>query len=126
MKYRYKPLSLPIFDITCRKAYKLCEEDEELRFDIDDILEIMHYFFKKYKEIRGESHPPQSIENLMHIIRELCAPVGDVYLDSEEYKELIDYYFEQNFNNCDYRINHFLSGDIRLILGFYAGYISYY
>ena len=31
----------------------------------------------------------------------------------EDYRVLIDKYFETTFNNCDYRINHFFSRDIR-------------
>jgi len=46
----------------------------------------------------------------------LTAYTGGInVIDPLEYPDIIDEYFESDFKNCNYRINHFFSGKIRLI-----------
>ena len=101
-----------LFDETCEKAYMRVSNPE---YSLDETLAILHYFFDVYEEHRGEPHPPLTVANLIRIIERLPGEIG---FDADEYPWLIDTYFENRYRDCDYRINHFLSGRIREILSY--------
>lgn len=41
---------------------------------------------------------------------------GQIYdIEPEDYPDMIDAYFRQRFENCNYSIAHFMSGNIRVL-----------
>lgn len=101
---------LPLFDEVCTKAYMKVKYP---RFSLDEVLDILHYFFEAYERHRGEPHPPLTVGNTIRIIEKLS---DDSFIFIDNYTEYIDAYFDTRYRDCDYRINHFLSGRITEIL----------
>ncbi len=95
------------------EAYGEVESD----FALEKCLEIFKYFFTCYQRCTGKAHPPLKKEQIINIIEKMPYITSELHgwfdTEPENYKVLIDKYFETPFNNCDYRINHFFSGDIR-------------
>lgn len=93
---------------------KLCEQEhpEGSPFTLEECLEVFHYFFRKYEDFTGKPHPPLKGEQIHRIMVKM--PYLDDYpIEPESYKAMIDKYFRTPFPDCDYRINHFFSGQIR-------------
>jgi len=90
-------------------------------YSLQEVLDVFTYFFKKYEAETGLPHPPLKRAQMQHIIRLMpyidkehtSGFSGDI--DAESYPALIDAYFHTRFKNCNYRINHFFSGQIRKI-----------
>lgn len=88
-------------------------------YSFDDAMSVFRYFFEKYEEMTGETHPPIRASQIVRICRDM--PYIDHQgngsicpdIDPCDYPVLIDKYFQTPFDNCDYRINHFFSGRIR-------------
>lgn len=63
------------------------------------------------------THPLLKKEQIINIIEKMPYTTSETKemfdTSPEDYRVLIDKYFETTFNNCDYRINHFFSRDIR-------------
>ena len=102
-------LNKPInYQILKGQVQKICDEyhsgSQEYCFDI------LSYYLKKYETNTGQNHPCIKSDNLKRIIDVLCEGT-ELFepTDSEQWKTLIDNYFDTPFENCDYRINHFLS-----------------
>ena len=87
-------------------------------YTLKEVLEIFQYFFTKHYEYIG-NHPPVSKAQIIRFLDAmpyLTAYTGGInVIDPLEYPDIIDEYFESDFKNCNYRINHFFSGKIRLI-----------
>lgn len=88
-----------------------------------ELTNIILYFFDQYEKRFTKKHPNIAFISYVNIIKEYLHPFGDnmEYIDDlETYQELIDKYFEENYNahgNYDKEINlslsHFMSGEIR-------------
>ena len=81
---------------------------------------VFRYFFDRYEQERGEKHPPIKWAQTLKIMEAMpyidrTEYVHGDYRDIEpdEYPAIIDKYFDTPFKRCDYRINHFFSGDVR-------------
>ena len=82
------------------------------------------YYFEQYEAYTGAPHPPIRAVQIERIIREM--PYIDetdkanstMDIDPDCYEDMIDKHFRTRYRNCDYNINHFFSGRIR-VLRFY-------
>lgn len=106
-----------IFAVICTQVYKRVTTP----YTLQEVLMVFEYFFNAYMNATGEAHPPIKKEQIARIIEAMPfydkAPNTPGYSDiaPEDYPILIDKYFETPFQDCDYRINHFFSGDIRTL-----------
>lgn len=88
-------------------------------YTLEEALEVFRYFFQQYEECIGEVHPPIRVSQIVRICQDMpyifLQDRGESYIDvtPEDYTALIDNYFQTEFYNCDYRINHFFSGRVR-------------
>lgn len=76
-----------------------------------EICFIFQYFFHRYEIERGEIHPNITAAQIRRAVERL----EELPIPTLEYPFVIDKYFSTMYQNCDYRINHFLSGRIREI-----------
>ena len=88
-------------------------------YTADQVVDILQYYYRFYEMHRGEQHPRLNYSQLRNIILKL--PVVDskyydnkIYIEPEDYPAIIRQYFSTEYQ-CDYRINHFMSGCIREI-----------
>lgn len=112
----------PIFEKMARQQYAAIFDEWEstgrpFPYSVDDVLAVFAYFFDAYAAEIHHPHPPLKKEQIHRIIEQM--PFADVHhsnvadLDADAYPVMIDQYFRMPFRNCDYRINHFFSGQIR-------------
>ena len=104
------------------KAYNRME-DTVNRYSLEEYIAIFEHYFSRYAEKRGEDHPPIGCENIRRIMERMPytgAPdesIGgrDMFdYTAEMYPAMIDQYFRTRFfPGCDYRIFHFMSGNVR-------------
>lgn len=115
-------MNLRIFRMTAKKAYDSME-DTVNRYSLEEYIAIIEHFFSRYAEKRGEDHPPIGCENIRRIMERMPytgAPdesIGgrDMFdYTADMYPAVIDQYFRTRFfPGCDYRIFHFMSGNVR-------------
>ncbi len=103
--------NIKLFNVLATKAfYRVTgEEKSPLDFTVEDVLFIFGYYFQIYEYVFREVHPHIRVEQIERIIKAM----PHFALDS--YEVLIDRHFNTQYRNCDYNINHFFSGDIRLM-----------
>ena len=83
--------------------------------DIDDFKEIFKTFYSIGNFIRGIKPTRLKNQQVMDIIESLYYVSDRFEPCLEDYKLIIEDYFKQDFEDCDYGINHFISGDIILM-----------
>lgn len=111
------PLDIEIFTRLATQAYK----EVGSVYSLQEAVDVFVYFFEAYREAMGEDHPPVRKEQIKRIIQAMPfydkPPDDPKYSDvpPEDYPVLIDAYFRTPFRNCNYRINHFFSGNIRML-----------
>ena len=82
-------------------------------YSLAEVLEVFRHYFEQYEAYTGAPHPPIRAVQIERIIREMP------YIDETDcYEDMIDRHFRTRYRNCDYNINHFFSGRIR-VLRFY-------
>lgn len=87
-------------------------------WSLGNCLRVFQYYFKKYRRIMGEDHPNMSNKTIRKIIQAFPYLEGeeygrDEYVEPADYPPMINKYFEQDFEDCNYSIAHFMSGKIR-------------
>ena len=88
-------------------------------YSLPEALAVFECFFGAYESYRSEVHPTIGNQQIARIIEEMPytqLPNTDEVTDilPEDYPVLIDAYFRTKFQSgCDYRINHFFSGQVR-------------
>lgn len=115
------PNSTPAAAINWASFCKLAAEaykEAAQTFSLEECLAVFRYFFTGYQTHTGEAHPPLKKEQITAIMEKMpytddSEMHGAFDIDPESYEPLIDRYFQTPFDGCDYRINHFFSGDIR-------------
>lgn len=93
-------------------------------YSLAEVLEVFRHYFEQYEAYTGAPHPPIRAVQIERIIREM--PYIDetdkanstMDIDPDCYEDMIDKHFRTQYRNCDYNINHFFSGRIR-VLRFY-------
>lgn len=88
-------------------------------WSLEDCINIFRYYYRQYYRIFGEDHPRLSNGTIRRIIEEfpyLWDDMGRGFdVTPDIYPTLIKGYFEQDFEDCDYSIAHFMSGKIRTL-----------
>jgi len=82
---------------------------------------VFRHYFKKHEDAFKKVHPNIRLEQIESIIKimpyldrgERSSAEG--VIEPEDYAALIDKHFKTRYRGCDYNINHFFSGDIRLM-----------
>ena len=86
-------------------------------WSLENCIAIFDYYYKLYECTFGVEHPHITNKTVRDIIEKLpflssdCNGVYDI--TPEDYPVMIEAYFTQAFQNCNYSISHFMSGDIR-------------
>lgn len=85
-------------------------------FSFDDCMTVFRTFFDAYHDFTGTDHPVPGGKQIAAIMEKM--PYADkgrkIPLEPEDYETLIAAYFlTPAFQDCDHRIYHFFSGDIR-------------
>ena len=106
--------SFEYFKMLLKKAY----EDSNTDMSYEDTEAIFNYYFTTYEKTFNKPHKNLRLETIKNIIQRLsyCERFynKEFDLDLESYKIMIDKHFKTQYYNCDYSINHFMSGDIRV------------
>lgn len=109
--------SFEYFKLLLMKAYQDVADNDSMKYE--DVEEIFHYYFTAYEKAFKHPHKNIRLETIKNIIGKLpfCEHSGEYNhkfdLEVDDYKELIDKHFKTQYDNCDYSISHFMSGDIR-------------
>jgi hypothetical protein len=90
-------------------------------YSLDDILRVFRCYFQKYEDTFKDVHPNIRVSQIENIINKMpyidnngsSSAGGDITPDC--YEVIIDKHFKTQYRSCDYNINHFFSGDIRLL-----------
>ena len=90
-------------------------------YSLEDALSVFRYYFEKYEKYTGRPHPPINASQIVRIAQNI--PWIEIenwgayseYVAPEDYRVLIDKHFATKYRRCDYNINHFFSGKIRLM-----------
>ena len=111
-----------IFNRTLNNEPYIENTDQKLRYGSVErnIEEIVLYFYRKYNERFGKYglHPILKDDTFRNIIREYCVEDGvlaeNYIYDTSDYKELIDLYFETDFESgTNYHLPHFMTRNVR-------------
>ena len=88
-------------------------------WSLDACLNIFRYYYIKYRQTFRRDHPKLSNKTINDIISRFPyftdSFEGTAELEPEEYPLMIDAYFKQHFDKCDYSIAHFMAGGIRAL-----------
>lgn len=108
------------FDILNKQIDKIFKENYENEYignlTIEDVKELFVMFYEIGNCRRGTKPTRLKNEQVENIIESLYRIGDDEFEPSlEDYKLIIEDYFKQDFPNCDYGINHFISGDVLLM-----------
>ena len=113
-------MNIAYFSRLAEREYSaVVREFPDFPYSFNDVMLVFVDFFQKYELHREEAHPPVKRELIRNYIRRM--PFDDdgmrcvADIDPEVYPEIITDYFDTRFKNCDYRIAHFFSGEIRLL-----------
>jgi hypothetical protein len=114
--------NFPLFRGFAAQAY--C--NAEATYSLGEVLAVFEYYFSAYEDLTGKPHPPIKVKQIKRIIEAMGTAQGDDYghnfdIAPETYEELIDKHFRTEYRNCDYNINHFFTGDIRLMRVYETG-----
>lgn len=105
------------FDVVCEQIRQAYEEMEDYPYSEKEVETIFKTYFKYYRKYRGREHPKLSTENIRQIMNKL--PYIDENhgctqdIEASQYEQLISKHFRTKYEDCDYNINHFVSGRIR-------------
>jgi len=110
--------NFPLFSRLAERAHKNTGMTE---YGLDDVLSVFRYYFRQYEDTFKQVHPNIRVAQIEQLINAMPYIGGDGNssaggdITPEDYKVLIDKHFQTKYRNCDYNINHFFSGDIRLM-----------
>lgn len=107
------------FDTFIKIAYQAYKELKQasifyMGFSFDECLHVFYKYFATYEEVNGTTHPHIRRDQIKQIIKAM-PECEDVEFESYMYDDLIEQHFLTRYCYCDYNINHFFSGRIRLL-----------
>ena len=86
---------------------------------LNEVLSIFEYYFSKYEYTFRQAHPNIRMAQIERIIEAMpCFDRENGFtfdIAPDDYEALINKHFQTQYHNCDYNINHFFNGDIRLL-----------
>ncbi len=77
-----------------------------------DIIPAVEHYLERYEEYTGEYHPALKVKQWQTVINNILALDEPEQIGLEEIETIIDKHFVTEYENCDYNILHFVSGDI--------------
>ena len=94
-----------------------CPDDT---WSLEACIDAFRYFYRRYEKTFGRYPPRLANKTIRSIIQRFPylddSAMGRAYdITPDEYPALIDAYFRQDFENCNYSIAHFMAGDIRTL-----------
>lgn len=98
-------------------------------YTLDEVLFVFRAYFEQYEARTGHAHPPIKSSQIARIIDAMpyleAEDVGaySAVIDAVHYPDIITKHFETQYRNCDWNINHFFTGCIRLLRAREAGMI---
>ena len=117
-----------LFSAFATKAHRNVLSNKPTRrlFPLYDTLYVFEYYFWKYENTNFEPyqngfyiHPNIKMEQIERIIEAMPFADSDMGLETDlapgDYPAMIDKHFKTRYDNCDYNINHFFSGEIRAL-----------
>ena len=121
--------NIKLFSAFATRAYRnvLINNLGKTFFPLRDTLDVFEYYFWMYENNGFYIHPNIKMEQIERII--WVMPFADscmgleTDLDPDDYPALIENHFLTRYQDCDYNINHFFSGEIRA-LRYHEVYIS--
>lgn len=114
----FKAIASKQYCIVCQE---FADKGSTYPLPFDDVLDVFITFFEGYKDHFHEEHPHVKGEQVRKIIRRIPwlddthDTFSDIDLDADAYAVIIPKYFATPFRNCNYRINHFFSGQVRAL-----------
>ena len=100
------------------RAYK---KVDNCPYELAEVLSIFEHYFLRYEQVFRQVHPNIRLEQIKNIIESMPyienhgeSSAGDD-ITPGDYKKLIDKHFRTQYRNCNYNVNHFFSGDVRLL-----------
>ena len=78
----------------------------------DEIIPAVEYYLERYEEYMGQHHPALKAKQWQTVINNILAFDERGRIGLEEIEKIIDKHFVTEYENCDYNILHFVSGDI--------------
>lgn len=103
------------YEILKRQIRSACKQEElDDEEEVNDIVEIIIYYFKAYHSSFGIYHPRVKQTVMRKVVLNIHYPDSEIVdgADVDDYKEMIDKHFETRYDNCDYHISHFFTGRI--------------
>ncbi|EJF39198.1 hypothetical protein HMPREF1141_0551 [Clostridium sp. MSTE9] len=105
------------FDVFSALATKAYQAADSPSYSLGEVISVFEYYFRKYEETFGKPHPHIRQEQIQRMIEDMPFVTGEygnpIDIEPEDYFPMIDRHFQTQYR-CDYNINHFFSGDIRL------------
>ncbi len=91
---------------------------EDIRWTLDDVISVIGEFIAKRPKKLGE-HPHLSNKTLCWIISRIHFCYDKNFdrwfpLDRQDYTEMIKCYYQQEYEDCDYSLAHFMSDTVKL------------
>lgn len=78
-------------------------------YEIDNV----QYYLQKYKSVMRKEHEPLKPSQWKRVFNKITS-AGDNEVLGNEFKRIVDQHFKTDYKDCDYNINHFVSGQIML------------
>jgi len=111
--------NIKLFNVLATKAYERVGSS----YTLDETLKVFRVYFQAYENYMRAVHPNirtsqiESIISKMPYLDDNGQPGGGAGdIDSDSYQVLIEAHFKTNYGKkCDYNINHFFAGEIRLL-----------
>jgi hypothetical protein len=112
-----------IFRVLATRAYRNIGHS---CFSLDEVLEVFNCYFSNYERYKRKAHPNIRAEQIQRLIEIMPFLVDEnrntLELSADVYEDITRQHFQTKYRNCDYNINHFFSGQIRLMRFYEAAY----
>ena len=113
------------YQVFVRRIARKIKGEDEAAYTPDEVERVLNYFFNAYRDYMGEEHPRLKYKQMERLINGLpFVEVKNNYqgydngeicrIDPRDYPVIIDQYFVTDFPESDYRLMHFMSGEIRM------------
>lgn len=95
-------------------AYKELKQEDMISWSLEEILSFFEFYYSCYEAYTGYNHPRLTKQTIKRCIVRIPQDTDGFDYSLDDYEVMVDKYFRTRFEDCDYSIVHFLSGDIRL------------
>jgi hypothetical protein len=95
--------------------FKDFTKDHKEEILLDTVIPAVEYYLTMYEETIGRKHPALKKDQWSKVVAKiLCVKLEyqETYLELDEFELTVNRHFITIYDNCDYNILHFLSGDI--------------